>query len=81
MGICQVRIFVRSSEPLQYWAETMAGRLIMPLIDEFSDSLEWFWFSRYIEYGVRLDIYGFEGVNCQEWHGEHAFTILELSIM
>ncbi len=31
--------------------------------------------------GVRLDIYGFEGVNCQEWHGEHAFTIRDMSIM
>gem|GEM_PF-1940020 len=31
--------------------------------------------------GVRLDIYGFEGADCEEWHGEHAFTIRALSIM
>jgi len=46
MGTRQTRIFVRSDEP-DDWAETLVGRVLRPLTAEFSDSLNWFWFSRY----------------------------------
>lgn len=47
MPIRQTRIFVRSDEPLNDWAETLVGRVICPLTQEFEDSLGRFWFSRY----------------------------------
>lgn len=43
----QTRIFVRADEPADDWAETLIGRVVRPLTDEFQDSLDWFWFSRY----------------------------------
>jgi hypothetical protein len=47
MPIRQTRVFVRSEEPLEDWAETLIGRVFRPLTKEFADSLDWFWFSRY----------------------------------
>jgi hypothetical protein len=47
MPIRQTRIFVRSEEPQSDWAETLVGRVFRPLTEEFENSLEWFWFSRY----------------------------------
>jgi len=47
MPIRQTRVFVRSDEPQDNWAETLIGRVFSPLTKEFADSLEWFWFSRY----------------------------------
>lgn len=47
MGTRQTRIFVPSSEPDEGWAETLLGRVLLPLTDRFSDQLNWFWFSRY----------------------------------
>ena len=47
MPIRQTRVFVRSDEPLNDWAETLVGRVFRPLTEEFENSLEWFWFSRY----------------------------------
>jgi hypothetical protein len=43
----QTRIFVRADEPQTDWAETLIGRVIRPLTNEFQGVLEWFWFSRY----------------------------------
>ena len=48
MGIRQTRIFVLSDESHNDWAETLIGRIFRPLSDDFSDVLEWFWFSRYV---------------------------------
>jgi len=48
MAIRQTRIFVLSKEPLENWAETILGKVICPLTNDFMDSLEWFWFSRYV---------------------------------
>ena len=39
--------FVRSSEPVTDWAETLIGKVFRPLTNEFGDALIWFWFSRY----------------------------------
>ena len=47
MSVRQIRIFVRSDEPVDDWAETLIGRICIPLTDEFSDTLSWYWFSRY----------------------------------
>jgi hypothetical protein len=47
MPMRQTRVFVRSDEPLDDWAETLIGRVFGPLTKEFADSLHWFWFSRY----------------------------------
>lgn len=43
----QTRIFVRSDEPLEDWAETLVGRVFGPISKEFGEDFEWFWFSRY----------------------------------
>lgn len=48
MPIRQTRIFVRSDEPQGDWWETLVGRVFRPLANEFGDSLDWFWFSRYV---------------------------------
>jgi hypothetical protein len=47
MPIRQTRIFVKSNESPENWAETLIGRVFSPLTREFADSLDWFWFSRY----------------------------------
>lgn len=47
MCVRQTRIFVPASEPDLDWAETLAGRVIRPLVTEFASQLDWFWFSRY----------------------------------
>lgn len=47
MAIRQTRVFVRSDEPHEDWAETLIGRVFCPLTNEFTDTLVWFWFSRY----------------------------------
>jgi len=49
MPIRQTRIFVRSDEPLDDWAETLIGRVFRPLTSEFGKILDWFWFSRYFQ--------------------------------
>ncbi len=46
MAIRQIRIFVNHTEGID-WAETLIGRVFRPLVAEFSESLRWFWFSRY----------------------------------
>lgn len=43
----QTRVFVRSDEPFDDWAETLVGRVFRALAAEFADSLDWYWFSRY----------------------------------
>jgi hypothetical protein len=48
MPIRQTRVFVRSDEPLDDWAETLVGRVFRPLTSEFANVLNWFWFSRYV---------------------------------
>lgn len=47
MSARQTRIFAPSAEPQDDWAETLVGRVLRPLIDEYSAHLQWFWFSRY----------------------------------
>lgn len=47
MIIRQTRIFVPNTEPEEDWAETLLGRVLRPLTEEFASELEWFWFSRY----------------------------------
>ena len=47
MAIRQTRVFVRSDDPHEDWAETLIGRVFRPLTNEFTDVLTWFWFSRY----------------------------------
>jgi len=49
MPIRQTRVFVRSDEPVDDWAETLIGRVFRPLTSEFADALNWFWFSRYLQ--------------------------------
>jgi len=49
MPIRQTRVFVPSIEPHADWAETLIGRVFRPVIAEFEDALEWFWFSRYVQ--------------------------------
>ena len=46
----QTRIFLPFDVPYDNdnWAETLIGRIIRPLVQEFP-VLEWFWFSRYAE--------------------------------
>ncbi len=55
MVIRQFRVFVRSNESLEDWAETLIGKVFCPLVDEFSDNLEWFWFSRYASVNGDID--------------------------
>lgn len=52
MSVRQTRVFVKSDESVEDWAETLIGRVFRPLTKEFADSLSWFWFSRY---GVAAD--------------------------
>lgn len=52
MAIRQTRVFVRSDEPGEDWAESLIGRVFRPITGEFAESLGWFWFSRY---GTTLD--------------------------
>ncbi|SDI13992.1 hypothetical protein [Propionivibrio dicarboxylicus] len=47
MAIRQTRIFVPGTEPEEDWAETLLGRVLRPLTEDFAGVLEWFWFSRY----------------------------------
>jgi len=47
MPFRQTRVFARSDEPIEDWAETLIGRVFRPLTTEFADALNWFWFSRY----------------------------------
>ena len=47
MCVQQTRVFVPSTEPDDDWAETVIGRLFRPLVAEFDEHLDWFWFSRY----------------------------------
>ncbi len=47
MPVRQTRVFVRSDEPQNDWAETLIGTVFGPLSKEFEDALGWFWFSRY----------------------------------
>ena len=47
MSIRQTRVFVRSEDPWNDWAETLIGKVFRPLTNEFADALNWFWFSRY----------------------------------
>lgn len=49
MPVRQTRVFVQSDEPVDGWAETLIGRVFRPLTNEFSDELNWFWFSRYLQ--------------------------------
>lgn len=60
MASRQTRIFVNHDE--QYnWAETLIGRIIKPLIVEFKDQLQSFWFSRYI---CQIDVPGEDCGDC-----------------
>lgn len=47
MVVRQTRIFVPVHEPQDDWAETLLGRVIRPLVEEYDGRLDWFWFSRY----------------------------------
>ena len=47
MPIRQTRVFVKSLEPEDGWWDTLIGTVFRPVTEEFEDSLEWFWFSRY----------------------------------
>ncbi len=47
MAARQTRVFVPAAEPENDWAETLIGKLIRPLTEEFAEHLDWFWFSRY----------------------------------
>jgi hypothetical protein len=47
MAIRQTRIFVNSAENRDDWAETLMGRVIRPVVSDFTKSIHWFWFSRY----------------------------------
>jgi hypothetical protein len=49
MPIRQTRVFVRSDELADNWAETLIGKIFQPLTTEFVDALIWFWFSRYVQ--------------------------------
>jgi len=49
MAIQQTRVFVRTDESHNDWAETLIGKVFRPLTNEFADVLVWFWFSRYVE--------------------------------
>jgi len=52
MAILQVRIFVRATEPLPTWVETVLGQVIAVITREFHDHLSWFWFSRYVSFDM-----------------------------
>lgn len=47
MAIRQTRAFVLPAEPGE-WAETLIGRVIRQIVQEFSEDLRWYWFSRYV---------------------------------
>jgi hypothetical protein len=47
MAILQTRVFVNHTESGD-WAETLVGKLVRPIVVQYHDSLEWFWFSRYV---------------------------------
>lgn len=47
MPVRQTRVFVRSDEPQDDWAENLIGTVFGPLSNEYDDALGWFWFSRY----------------------------------
>ncbi|OEU71079.1 MAG: hypothetical protein BA863_05830 [Desulfovibrio sp. S3730MH75] len=51
MMIHQTRIFAPQeglfAHPL--WAETVIGRIIAPVVTQFQDALEWYWFTRYVQ--------------------------------
>lgn len=47
----QTRMFVPFTEEFSNdsWREEILGSIIKPLIEEFSDKINWFWFSKYIQ--------------------------------
>jgi len=47
----QTRIFAPFTEKFQdnRWREEILGDIVKPLIAEFSDHINWFWFSKYIQ--------------------------------
>jgi hypothetical protein len=60
MAIRQTRIFVSEGE-LVDWSETLIGRVVRPLVAEFQESLNWFWFSRYV---CLIDMQGEDRGDC-----------------
>jgi hypothetical protein len=60
MAIRQTRAFVLPTECAD-WAETIIGRVIRSLVQEFSQDLRWFWFSRYISL---IDVAGEDRGDC-----------------
>jgi hypothetical protein len=48
--IRQVRIFAPLGDLYEHerWAETMIGRIIAPVVRQSEDSLDWYWFTRYV---------------------------------
>jgi len=49
--IRHVRIFSPPTRLDEYdrWAETMIGQIVAPVVRDFEASLDWFWFTRYVE--------------------------------
>jgi hypothetical protein len=49
--IRQTRIFAphRGRYEHERWAETMIGQIVAPVVDQFHESLAWYWFTRYKE--------------------------------
>jgi hypothetical protein len=62
VAIVQTRIFVRADEAQPNWAETLIGRVIRPLTDEFKNQIVWFWFSRYATGPQDLDPWDFDPI-------------------
>src|ERR1700722_13649809 len=48
--IRQVRIFAPPGGLYEHarWAETIIGRIIAPVVRQSGDSLDWYWFTRYV---------------------------------
>jgi len=70
MADSQTRIFVPWTELPDHWAETVMGRVVQPLVSEYADRLEWFWFSRYVSSdGEDCDINKISG-NCKQQRGQ-----------
>ncbi len=46
----QVRIFAPTGGLYEHqlWAETMIGQIIRPSVRQFENSLDWYWFTRYV---------------------------------
>ena len=49
METWQTRIFVPRNDQFNnsLWAETILGLIIAPLVTKYSDSISWYWFTRY----------------------------------